>query len=113
MKITSSRILRIRLNIMNLRIRDATSLYHSVSTQVLVLRIPPPAGGGLFNPSHCFSLSIAWVRIEQSTTCRWWDSGNLFSPCRLGLNDLPAPAGRIWLNIICVDTNETSSWRLE
>jgi len=31
--------------------------------------------GGLFNPNLCFPLSSARAGIEQSTTCRWWDSG--------------------------------------
>ena len=31
---------------------------------------------------------------------------------RQGMNDPPAPAGGIRLNIICVDTSESSSWSL-
>src|SRR5262245_2019600 len=38
-------------------------------------RIPPPAGGGWFNPNPCFPLLSSQVGIEPSTTCRWWDSG--------------------------------------
>src|SRR5262245_50540474 len=47
--------------------------------QGLGLNHPPPAGGGI--------------------------PGIFPVPRRLGLNDPQAPAGGIWLNIICVDTN--------
>src|SRR5262245_14086893 len=67
--------------------------------------IPPPAGGGWFNPDLRAQQRKTRVGIEPSTTCRWWDSGKFSSSCRLGLNDPPAPAGGIRLNIICVDTN--------
>src|SRR5262245_51295958 len=67
--------------------------------------IPPPAGGGWFNPDLRAQQRKTRVGIEPSTTCRWWDSGMFSISCRLGLNDPPAPAGGIRLNIICVDTN--------
>src|SRR5262245_2478942 len=66
---------------------------------------PPPAGGGWFNPDLRAQQRKTRVGIEPSTTCRWRDSGKFSSSCRLGLNDPPAPAGGIRLNIICVDTN--------
>ncbi len=76
-------------------------------------RIPPPAGGGLFKPdlqngrhffeSHhrqvedrssptCLRQKPRKAGFEQSTTCRWWDSGSIFAVGRLGLNN-PPPAG--------------------
>src|SRR5262245_6532587 len=57
--------------------------------------IPPPAGGGLFNPYPRFTLLSAQVGPEPSTTCRWWDSGVFLCFCRQGLNDPPAFAGGI------------------
>jgi len=77
-------------------------LFKLVITQTFsLLRIPPPAGGGLFKPGlqkdrHFFEShhrqvvdrsSPTYLRrkpgkagFEQSTTCRWWDSGKHF--CR-------------------------------
>src|SRR5262247_4078962 len=66
------------------------------------------AAGGLFIPSLCFPLLSAQAGIERSTGCRRWDSRVFSVSCRSGLNDPPAAAGGIWLNVICGVTNGVS-----
>src|SRR5215510_14511147 len=67
--------------------------------------IPPAAAGGWFIPSLCFPLLSAQVGNEPSTGCRRRDSRDFLVSCRSGLNDPPAAAGGIWLNVTCGVTN--------
>ncbi|MGH9844845.1 MAG: hypothetical protein ACREEM_39515, partial [Blastocatellia bacterium] len=45
--------------------------------------------------SPAYAPTVEKAGIEQSTTCRWWDSGNRSCPCRLGLKHPPLAGGGI------------------